>query len=499
MPSTSSLPTVQEETICPICRGPLENAVTTNCGHIICQPCLPLPSQMGAHHSGRVLLCPLCQEKKQPENLLVPMPLGPLAETYCLEHGEKIYYFCENDGDFLCVFCREGPSHQAHTVGFLDEAIQPYRERLKNRLEALNMEKEEIENTKRQEDQKIHVLLTQIETQKRHAQAAFERVRQDLEDQQRLLLEGLQDLEQQVRKERDGYILKISEEVSRLGTQVKELEEKCQQPASELLKDIRVNQSRYETKTFVNPVAISPDLVNKIRYLYRKIPPLLDIMRKFSENLVLHLEMDSGGVTLDPQTANRSLVLSENRKSAKYTRKKQILPGSALRFEGLPVVLGSPGFSSGRHRWQVEVQLGDGGSCAVGVAQETVRRKEGMALSADEGIWAVVLSHEKCWASTSPGTNLLLDKIPSLVGVALDYEAGQVTVLQAETQAPIFTCTTAFSGKVFPFFAVWKTGSSFTLKGSDWWHSRKSSVLESSSALTQPSEPHDLARLIVPK
>jgi hypothetical protein len=27
------------------------------------------------------------------------------------------------------VFCREGPAHQAHTVGFLDEAIQPYRVR----------------------------------------------------------------------------------------------------------------------------------------------------------------------------------------------------------------------------------------------------------------------------------------------------------------------------------------------------------------------------------
>ena len=89
----------------------------------------------------------------------------------------------------------------------------------------------------------------------------------------------------------------------------------------------------------------------------------------------VHAFLPIGVVTLDPQTASRSLVLSEDRKSVRYTRQKQNLPDSPLRFEGLPVVLGSPGFSSGRHRWQVEVQLGDGGGCTVGVVGEEVRRK----------------------------------------------------------------------------------------------------------------------------
>lgn len=148
----------------------------------------------------------------------------------------------------------------------------------------------------------------------------------------------------------------------------------------------------------------------------------------------------------------------------RYTRQKQNLPDSPLRFEGLPVVLGSPGFSSGRHRWQVEVQLGAGGGCTVGVVGEEVRRKGEQGLSAEEGVWAVILSHQQCWASTSPGTDLPLSEVPSRVGVALDYEAGRVTLLNAETRAPIFTFTASFSGQVFPFFAVWKKGSCLTLK-----------------------------------
>lgn len=59
-------------------------------------------------------------------------------------------------------------------------------------------------------------------------------------------------------------------------------------------KDARLNQSRYELKTFVSPEAISSDLVKKIRNLHRKILSLPKMMRTFSENLMQHLETDSG-------------------------------------------------------------------------------------------------------------------------------------------------------------------------------------------------------------
>lgn len=143
-------------------------------------------------------------------------------------------------------------------------------------------------------------------------------------------------------------------------------------------------------------------------------------------------------------------MLSEDRKSIRYTLQKQTLPDSPLRFEGLPAVLGSAGFS-GRHRWQVEVQLGDRGSCTVRVAGEGVRRRGEQDLSTDKGVWAVIISHQQCWASTSTGTDLPLNDIPRSVAVALDYEAGQVTLLNTETHAPIFTFTASFSGKAFSF------------------------------------------------
>lgn len=124
MPSTRSLRGLHQ-VACPAYAGPLQDAVTTACGHTVCLLCLPR-TPMGAQ-----LLCPLCQEagEEQIQAAVAPVSLGPLSETYCEEHGEKIYFFCKTDAELLCVFCREGPAHQAHTVGFLDEAIQPYRVR----------------------------------------------------------------------------------------------------------------------------------------------------------------------------------------------------------------------------------------------------------------------------------------------------------------------------------------------------------------------------------
>ncbi|XP_041491096.1 tripartite motif-containing protein 15-like [Microtus oregoni] len=289
MPSTRSLRGLQH-VVCPACSRPLKDAVTIACGHSVCLPCLP-HTPMGAQ-----LLCPLCQEEeeKQTQAAVTPVPLGALGETCCEEHGEKIYFFCETDAELLCVFCRESPAHQEHTVGFLDEAIQPYRDRLRSRLEALRTERDNIEDRKCEEDQKLRELLTQIEGKKQQVEATFERLKQELGDQQHLLMTRLEGLEQQIWKERDEYITKVSQEVYRLGAQVEELEEKCQQPASELLQDVRLNQSRYETKTFVSPEAISSDLAKKIRNLHRKILGLPKMMRTFSENLMHHLETDSG-------------------------------------------------------------------------------------------------------------------------------------------------------------------------------------------------------------
>ncbi|NXT03460.1 A33 protein, partial [Jacana jacana] len=137
--------------------------------------------------------------------------------------------------------------------------------------------------------------------------------------------------------------------------------------------------------------------------------------------------------SLDPETANPYLVLSEDRRSVRLRGAPQEVPLSPKRFEGSFCVLGAEGFRGGRHYWEVEV--GDGQSWVLGAARESLRRKEKVDLAPEEGIWA---------PPPPPRER------PRKVGVYLDVEGGWVAFYNADSMAPIFTFTTTFSERVFP-------------------------------------------------
>uniref|UniRef100_F6W2U9 Uncharacterized protein n=1 Tax=Ornithorhynchus anatinus TaxID=9258 RepID=F6W2U9_ORNAN len=381
---------------------------------------------------------------------------GPGGGSFCKEHREKIYFFCEDDGKFLCVFCREGQEHRTHRVDLLDQIAHPYKERLRNRLEGLRKEKEALEGVKQREDAKLHLLLTQLDGKRRQLDAAFERLRGILEGQQRLLRAQLEKLDQAIREEREGYLARISEELARLRVLIVELDLKCQQPASGLLKDIRGTLNRCELGTFVSPEAISADLAEQIREFYRKTLSLPESMEKFSGE-------QGESVTLDPKTFSGNVVLSADRKSMSFTKVKQDLPDGPERFDQFPGALGCRGFSSGTHTWEAEVGLGPMGACIVGVADEAGKRKGDVSLKPEEGFWALGISSDRCWATTSPSSDLALSDTPKRVRVTLDCDRGQMTLSNAETQAPIFTVPVPGARTLFPFFGVWERGSWLTL------------------------------------
>ncbi|XP_077187189.1 uncharacterized protein LOC143834340 [Paroedura picta] len=168
-------------------------------------------------------------------------------------------------------------------------------------------------------------------------------------------------------------------------------------------------------------------------------------------------------VTLDLDTANPLLTVSEDRRSVRRGDRTQSRPGGPKRFETVSCVLGSEGFTSGKHAWEVEVDIeedrGVGGlGWAVGVARESVRRK-GLAYACPrEGIWVVgkVLPYGFL-AFTSPEENLsVLNHEPKKIRVSLDYKWGRVDFFDADTDDLLFTFSSAsFSGeRVHPYFRV---------------------------------------------
>ncbi|KFP02900.1 Zinc-binding protein A33, partial [Calypte anna] len=155
-------------------------------------------------------------------------------------------------------------------------------------------------------------------------------------------------------------------------------------------------------------------------------------------------------ITLDPTTAHPNLHLSQDLKEAKGHLSQRDLQDNPERFDFEPCVLAREGFTSGRHFWEVEV--GQGGVWALGVARGSVKRKGPLSFTPKEGVWALETFH----SLTSPRANRRLSSLPRRLRVSLDYEGGRVGFFSPEEEVPILVYTRAsFKGeKVFPWFKM---------------------------------------------
>ncbi|XP_014818250.1 PREDICTED: tripartite motif-containing protein 7-like, partial [Calidris pugnax] len=207
-----------------------------------------------------------------------------------------------------------------------------------------------------------------------------------LEKQESSLLAQLEQLDTEIRKAHEEILQRLLEETTRLGTLIGEMERTYQQPDWQLLKDIRTTLSRGQRETLSHSLQISPQLEKKFSDFTKKNPDIKEILEKFRDFLEFEVPLTTQ-MTLDPETANTRLYLSKNCKLMRWDICEQDLPSNPKRFKFKPCVLGSRGFTSGWHRWEVEVH--GQGRWAIGVAIESVPRNLLYFLKPNEGIWAL--------------------------------------------------------------------------------------------------------------
>ncbi|KAJ4926639.1 hypothetical protein JOQ06_014388 [Pogonophryne albipinna] len=123
---------------------------------------------------------------------------------------------------------------------------------------------------------------------------------------------------------------------------------------------------------------------------------------------------------LDPNTAHPLLILSEDLTSVRGVEEEEEeeeeeeLPDNPERFDGHPLVLGSEGFNSGTHSWEVQVT--------------------------DSTVWAL-----------APPTDLSLKKELQRVRVDLDWNRGKLSFSDPDTNTHIHTFTHTFTERMFPY------------------------------------------------
>ncbi|XP_014063555.2 E3 ubiquitin-protein ligase TRIM39 [Salmo salar] len=379
-------------------------------------------------------------------------PVENLEDRMCKKHDRPLELFCRSDQTCVCQFCTE-TDHKTHDT-------VPLEEEYGERKAQLGKTEAEVQQMIQERLQKVQEIKHSVDLSKREAEReisdsvqVFTALVRSIERSQAELIEVIEEKLKATETQAEGLIKELEQEITELKRTSTELEQ-----LSHTEDHLHLLQS---FPSLCTPLPIndwSEISVNShlcVGTVMRAVSQLEETLNKEMEKLpevkLKRIQQYAVDVTLDPDTAHPSLIMSEDRKQVRHGGTRLNKPYNPKRFDRALNVLGKEGFSSGRFYYEVNVQVKT--TWTLGVARESIIRKGKITKSPFNGFWAVVLRDEcKYSACTSPRVPLYLREKPQKVGVFVDYEEGQVSFYNVEARSLIYSFTGyTFTDKLYPF------------------------------------------------
>uniref|UniRef100_A0A8C7UFF6 Zinc-binding protein A33-like n=1 Tax=Oncorhynchus mykiss TaxID=8022 RepID=A0A8C7UFF6_ONCMY len=445
MASSSSLP--EEDFSCTVCLDIFKDPVILPCSHSFCQACL---KECWKDEESRE--CPVCRRRSSKDHPLINLSLLNLCEALrerrqtdpttgskvlCSLHSEKLSLFCLEDKEPICLVCQVSRKHKNHDCIPVDEAVQDHKEELQTDLKPLQEKLKVFNKVKQTCDQTAVHIKSQAQHTEKQIKEEFEKLHQFLREEEEARIAALKEEEKQKSQKMKEKIEQIYREISSLSDTIRAIEEE--------LKDEDISFLQVRTCTMPDPQLVSGGLIDVAKHLGNL---KFRVWEKMKE-IIKHTP-----VILDPNTASSWLCLSDDLTSVSQTGPKQQLPDNPERFMKYATILGSKGFSSGKHSWEVEV--GDHPDWNLGVAKESVDRKGDVYISPKYGFWAILQRSGKY--INGKGETVLLKKKPQRIRVQLDYDQGEVSFYDSKDMTLIYTHKDTFTETLYPYFSIGSAG-----------------------------------------
>ncbi|XP_029605741.1 E3 ubiquitin-protein ligase TRIM39-like isoform X3 [Salmo trutta] len=402
-----------------------------------------------------------CETHLEPHQIAPPLkrhklidPVENLEDRMCKKHDRLLELFCRTDQTCVCQFCTEG-DHKTHDTVPIEEECGERKAQLgKTEAEVQLIIQERL---KKVEEIRLSVDLSKRDVEREIADSVqvFTALVRSIEKSQAELIEVIEEKQKAVERQAEGFIKELEQEITELKRRSTDLKQLSQtEDHLQLLQNFpSIVYTPPPTKDW-SEISVHSDLcVGTVRRAVSQMEEALSKeMEKLPEVKLQRIQQYTVDVTLDPDTANLYLILSEDGKQVRCGEIPQNLPDNPKRFNQHLIVLGKDGFSSGRFYYEVMVKGKT--SWSLGVARESIDRTGIITLSPEDGCWTVILRDGNDYhGCTSTPVLLYLREKPQKVGVFVDYEEGQVSFYDVEARSHIYSFTgCTFTEKLFPYF-----------------------------------------------
>ncbi|XP_067221613.1 nuclear factor 7, ovary-like [Chanodichthys erythropterus] len=437
----ASLNVSADELSCAVCCEIFKAPVVLSCSHSFCKECL-----QQFWRTKKTQECPVCSRRSSRDDPPCNLVLKNLCESFlternerrssgsedevCSLHSEKLKLFCLEDEQPVCLVCRDSQKHINHSFRPISEVVPAYKKEHNTALKSLQEKLKHKESIKGKFEKTVQHIKSQAEHTEQQIKQQFEKLHQFLRDEEEATITALREEEEQKKQMMKEKLEEMNRHISALSYTIKDMEEMMKASDVCFLKEFPVSVERVQISQ-PDPQMPSGALIHVPRYLgnlpFRVWKKMQDIVQ-------------NSPVILDPNTANPRLVVSDDLTSVRWSENKQPLPDNPERFDIYECVLGSEGFNSGTHRWDVEVK--ESSAWSLGVTTASNHRK-GWDRNTD--VW---------WVQYGLGERFgfPVEQKLDCVSVDLDYDRGTVSFSDPVTKTHLHTFTTTFTDTVFPFF-----------------------------------------------